>query len=208
MAPIHQIAEAMKGRGPRRRRWPGTEVEVKWIAGHEGVEGNERADEEAKKAAKDKKGSSPREDLPAILREGLKDSVSALKAAHKKGVKARWGKEWAGSRRAHRLKALRLKAGTNFFIKLTAELPKRQISILSQLYTRHIPLNAHLRRIGKHEDAICEHCDDFAEETIHHYLFDCPAWAVAPQPLMRFINETGRFKNTYGDICRKIYSKA
>ena len=43
------------------------EVTVRWIAGHEDVEGNEVADREAKLAAKGEAESSPRNNLPASL---------------------------------------------------------------------------------------------------------------------------------------------
>ncbi|EIW79477.1 hypothetical protein CONPUDRAFT_125804 [Coniophora puteana RWD-64-598 SS2] len=145
-------------------------------------------------------------------------------------MKARWGRMWANSPRAHRVAKLNLKAGARSFLKLTADLPKRQISTLVLLTTRHLPLNAYLYRFKRAEEPFCDHCDDAAEETIHHYLFDCPAWGrarhaliralgrdaeslsflltntKATQPLMRYVNATGRFKAIFGDLCRKTYS--
>jgi len=205
-------------------------VRIEWIAGHEGVEGNEWADEEAKAAAEGEANTSEEDELPEILREGLTDSISARKQAHRESMKTRWTKMWAGSPRAHRLQKLRLKAGANSFLKLTADLPKRQTSTLVLLITCHLPLNAYLFRFKRAEEPYCENCDDVMEETIHHYLFDCPAWGKArntlvrkvgrdaeslaflltnpkaTQPLLCYVNETGRFKDTFGDICRKVYS--
>ncbi|KAG2335809.1 hypothetical protein BDR05DRAFT_971419, partial [Suillus weaverae] len=44
-----------------------------------------------------------------------------------------------------------------------------------QLRTRHIPLNHHLHRIKAVESPHCPICPN-VNETIHHYLFDCPQY--------------------------------
>ncbi|KIJ12629.1 hypothetical protein PAXINDRAFT_27773, partial [Paxillus involutus ATCC 200175] len=68
-----------------------TDITVRWISGHDGVEGNERADEEAKKAAQDKANNSLRKRLPKYLRDGpLPISVSATKQDQKDVTKERW----------------------------------------------------------------------------------------------------------------------
>ncbi|KAJ3841249.1 hypothetical protein F5878DRAFT_494747, partial [Lentinula raphanica] len=60
-----------------KRRHPDMEMTVGWVPGHEGVEGNEAADEEAKEAALH--GSSPRELLPVVFRKPLPISCSAVR---------------------------------------------------------------------------------------------------------------------------------
>ena len=60
-----------------RNQHPGIKIMVRWMLGHEGVEGNERADEEAKKVITE--GSSNRNTLPKPLKKMLPYSKSALK---------------------------------------------------------------------------------------------------------------------------------
>ena len=56
------------------KRW--CKVKFVWVLGHEDIDGNEKADEEAKQAVKT--GSSPRRQLPTFLqRKELLISISA-----------------------------------------------------------------------------------------------------------------------------------
>ena len=56
-------------------------VTLRWVPVHKGVEGNERADEEAKIAAKGK--SSQSKDIPQALQKTLPFSKAAALQAHK-----------------------------------------------------------------------------------------------------------------------------
>jgi hypothetical protein len=182
------------------------------------------ADEAAKEAAKGPDQSSAPERLPTYLRnKPLPDSVSALKQWHEDALNKRWTKHWQRSPRYARTKSIDPSMPSNKFIKLVATLPKCQTSIYTQLRTHHLPLNYHLHRIGKSMTPHCPICPD-VNETVHHYLFDCPQYAherhlfansirrqatstafiltseKATQPLMQFINKTERFKPTFGEI--------
>src|SRR6266481_7875701 len=81
---------------------------------------------------------------------------------------------------------------------------------------QHPLLQKYLHRISKAESPACPLCE-LDEETVHHYLFDCPAHSharfslaqtlgrkskslsyvlshkKATKPLLKFIQETGRF---------------
>ncbi|KIJ10436.1 hypothetical protein PAXINDRAFT_27103, partial [Paxillus involutus ATCC 200175] len=75
-----------------------------WISGHNGVEGNEKADEEAKKAAEGTRHSSPARRLPTFLRRGaLPLSASALKQEQKTVSNEHWKRMWAKSSRHQHL---------------------------------------------------------------------------------------------------------
>ena len=63
------------------------EVEVTWVRGHKGNEGNELADQEAKRVARGK--VSPTSHIPKCLRKTLPHSTSALKQQHLEKMKKR-----------------------------------------------------------------------------------------------------------------------
>ncbi|KAL1751442.1 hypothetical protein FB107DRAFT_192407, partial [Schizophyllum commune] len=77
---------------------------ARWAKSHIGIAGNERADEEAKKAAQGE--SSPDRLLPELLRSGtrLPYSTSALKQRHNARLKKRWSARWNDSPRHARVK--------------------------------------------------------------------------------------------------------
>ena len=199
------------------------QISVRWIPGHEGIEGNEKADEEAKKAAEGEEQSSPHRQLPRYLRKGpLPHSISALKQWHQKALKDRWKAQWEKSPRYARAKIIDASMPSINFLKLIDSLPKYQTSIYTQLRTRHAPLKQHLHRIGKSDSPFCPTCPG-REETIYHFLFDCPQYVrerhifqkalrrkatsigyiltaeKATQALMKYINSTARLKSTFGE---------
>ena len=171
------------------------EVMVRWIAGHEDVEGNEVADREAKLVAKGEAESSPRNNLPASLRNPLPHSISALKQAHNERLKKLWRKEWTSSPHFHHMSSIDPSLPSKSFMKLIGGLQKRQAGLYTQLRTGHAPLNKHLHRFKRSDTPNCLQCGDTTPETVHHFLFTCPRYDRE-----KFIMER--------DVGRKVYHTA
>jgi ribonuclease HI len=71
-------------------------LEIKWVPGHQGVDSNEQADEQAKKAITE--GSSEQRELPRYLRKPLLHSKSTMKAAYNEKLKI-FGKNHHGTQK-------------------------------------------------------------------------------------------------------------
>lgn len=198
-------------------------VEFTWTPGHEDIEGNERADEEAKLAAQG--DSSKAEDLPTFLRrKPLPTSISATRQLLKTEMKARWITEWAASPRFAKLNSIDKTLPSNDFLHIIDQLQRNQASLLTQLRTGHIPLNQILFRIKRAENPFCPHCEPGTIESLTHYIFFCPHYARARgllqarvgrneftsqhllsnrkgiPHLLRFISDTARLRATFGEV--------
>ena len=155
-------------------------VTVHWIPGHSGVRGNERADINAKRAARG--DSSPTKTLPACLRKALPVSKTAIRRQYNKRSMEEATRQWRASPRSTRVSRIDAAFSLSRFRKLVSDLPKSQISTLVRLRTGHIALNQHLHRIGKADTPVCPCCQR-ADETVHHFLLHCPAHAAARRAL-------------------------
>ena len=194
-----------------------------WTPGHENINGNERADGAAKAAASGR--SSEKKELPPLLRrKPLPVSVSATRQLLKKTIKTQWQTEWRESRRYAGSNEIDASLPSNNYLHIVDQLHRNQASLLTQLRTGHIPLNAILHRIKRSETADCPHCKNGRRETIHHYLLVCPKYAGARRllraklqcdatsipfligsrigipHLLRYISNTERFKATFGEV--------
>ena len=87
-----ELADGTKGwKNWNLKQW--CKVNFVWVPGHEDIDGNEKADEEAKQAVE--LGSSPWWNLPAFLhRKELPISISATRQVLKSNIKKRWRTEW------------------------------------------------------------------------------------------------------------------
>ncbi|KAJ3884486.1 hypothetical protein GG344DRAFT_9189, partial [Lentinula edodes] len=72
-------------------------VTISWIPGHVGAEGNERADEEAKKAASGR--SSRKERLPPQLQRPLPHSQTAAIRTFRRKLEEKHNEQWKKSPR-------------------------------------------------------------------------------------------------------------
>ncbi|KII85402.1 hypothetical protein PLICRDRAFT_83878, partial [Plicaturopsis crispa FD-325 SS-3] len=98
-------------------------LDIRWISGHTGVEGNEIVDEEAKRAAQ---GESSRANLlPPHLRPPSGEipvSTSALKQDFAAKLAERWRADWEASPRFTRQNAIDDSQPSPKFQRLTRDL--------------------------------------------------------------------------------------
>ena len=205
-----------------KRRHPGAKLTLRWIPGHRDLEGNERADLEAKRAARGE--ASPPDSLPHRLATApLPASLSKVRQTLRASFQATARTEWALSPRAVHLARIDDSLPSKNFLRLIDPLPRRHASLLIQLRTGHAPLNLHLHRITKAESPTCPQCGH-PRETVAHYILDCVAYGNArarltsrlgpaayslqtllTEPkavrlLFHYIHDTRRFAATYGDL--------
>src|SRR6266481_8815110 len=158
----------------QQARHPTFRLEIGWIKGHSRVEGNEKANQEAKKAAG---GQASRvRMLPRFLmEEPLSLSTSALRQAFNAGLLSRWRNVWATFPRYMRISRIDVTMLSKGFHKLMLDLDRTQTSILMQFRTGHVLLQKHLFHINKASLPNCLTCHQ-EEESVHHFLFECMTW--------------------------------
>jgi ribonuclease HI len=170
-------------------------LQINWISGHSKVQGNERADELAKLAAQGQ--SSPATDLPPLLRHRLPLSAAAEKQAYAAEINTMWNEQWQSSPRRMRMEQIDKAFPFKKFRKIQNDLTRAQSSLLLQIRSGHIPLNAHLYRLKCVDTDICQACTTRrgtspAKETITHFLFDCPAYQYECHDLDRLLGRHNR----------------
>ena len=83
------------------RLTPGLKLTLRWTPGHEGIEGKERADEEAKLAAKGQTG--PAAELTRELKRKLQATAFSLRRNFKAHLKTLATARWKASERGKRM---------------------------------------------------------------------------------------------------------
>ncbi|VDC05069.1 unnamed protein product [Peniophora sp. CBMAI 1063] len=140
-------------------------------------------------------------------------------------IKERWNKDWQASVRYARLQHIAPKAPAPNFMRGTSRFSRYSNSLLFQLRVGHAPLNGHLHKLKAAPTALCVACFD-ADETVDHFLFDCPAYDRQREALraaagedwdteghllgdetmaahtVAFIHTTGRFAKERGEWVR------
>lgn len=215
---IHTVLNMATTRDPERV------VGFRWVPAHVGIEGNETVDTGAKNAAGGT--TSQASLLPKLLR---KPFLPHSKSATRKGYMAKLKNDARRHQDSKKqMKALRQKLDRSFDPKkyriAAASLPRRHASLLIQLRSGHIGLNAHLHRIGKRDSPRCTRCAAGSRETVEHFLMFCPefwwarkrlreeaghkarniSWLLSSSQalpfLFRYIARTGRFEHGFGDV--------
>jgi len=110
------------------------------------------------------------------------------------------------------------------FGNMTEKMGRRGESVMVQARTGHIPLWAFLKRIKKEAGSTCLNCGQGSEETVEHFILECPAYKRERQKLrakgrgkhrdwkwllgtkigmrevVKFIGRTERLKGVYGSV--------
>jgi len=144
---------------------PNLNLTIEWIPGHMDIPGNERADAEAKKAAKEKgKLGKP------FQHRGLKSSQNQNIEAK---ISSQARKEWEEAETKEQFQKIIRKnptkqSGSKYY---NCAINRRQATRLVQLRTGHIPLNQYLHRFHIIDSPQCA-CGQ-GVETISHYILHC-----------------------------------
>ncbi|KAJ6168289.1 reverse transcriptase [Penicillium chrysogenum] len=142
----------------------GVQTELRWIPAHQGVIGNEIADQHAKEAAQELEG-------PQNPRNRYIRLAAAAKCRIRSEAKIEWERTWAKERTSRPTKSL-IETPTKKALTYWSGLRKATSSILMQLRTGRIGLNAYLSRINRRDSSRCD-CD-LGNQTVTHVLLECP----------------------------------
>jgi ribonuclease HI len=164
------LTDTLERRGERR----GHLFTIRWISAHSDVHRNEAMDAEAKRAARGE--SSNPLTLPRPLRRSLPRSKSAIQQQRKIFTKAQWLEDWLQSPRCEKFRALEDEFPFKTFYKIVADKRRAHSSLLTQIRTGHIPLNAWLHRRKLAPTDKCRKCNTNQRDhpTLHHGMPSIP----------------------------------
>ncbi|QRW04674.1 Reverse transcriptase from transposon X-element protein [Ceratobasidium sp. AG-Ba] len=164
------------------------QIETRWIPGHEGVDGNEKADEAARDAGQG--GRSLREALPEHLRVRVPTNPAAAKRIFRETLLHRWRQE-VDETRKEKLQNLDPSYPSLRFFEAARHLKRREYAILVQLRLEHFPVAVYLERFKKVDSPTCPHCRT-SDQTIFHLLMTCPAHAEQRKLRTRELGDASR----------------
>ena len=139
-------------------------VELRWIAAHTGLWGNERADELAKLG-------TTSEDLrhcpipQSYIKKLIDNEINTMNS-----------KKWEDKKHPHTNMTIggRKKETTRKHINTTLTNDRNKYRTAVHLISGHCGLNKHLHTIKRSDTNLCPSCE-MAEETVAHFLGQCPA---------------------------------
>jgi hypothetical protein len=143
-------------------------LRIAWVPGHSDVEGNKLVVEEAKMAAQ---GDSSTLSKPLAALLNPPDSLAALKALWKNALAKEWTSRWRASECGKRAANFDPTLPGKQVLKIYKDLPRHTCSIIMQLRTGHIGLNAYLACMKIIDSPYCSSCH--VPETVKHFLLQC-----------------------------------
>jgi len=152
-----------------RRTHPRMRMHVEWTPGHSKIAGNELADAYARAAAEGAR--SPLPELPWLLHCRLPTSVAAIKANRKWKLIPAWAAKWKQLPRHAKMSCVDPSLPSHKAYRTLTDQPRRDTSILMQLWSGHISLNMFLNKIRAFNSALCPHCA--SPESVSHFLLHC-----------------------------------
>jgi len=145
-------------------REKGVNIHLEWVPGHEGIYGNEKADQAAKHGA----------DWVEPTPNAIGTSISFLNRKLREEVLSDWSRLWQ-SQRTNQGKDYK-----QFDMKPRLKVNQRKLkkqtwSTMVQLKLAHGYFRSYLSRLPEYDSKICPNCDSNQNETPHHVILDCPS---------------------------------
>ncbi|KAJ5111866.1 zinc knuckle domain protein [Penicillium alfredii] len=165
----------------RRLAERGIKTELRWIPAHQGVLGNEIVDQHAKEAAQ--APDDPQNPLNRYIR-----LAAATKRRFRQEAKIEWERAWASEKTGRPTRRL-IETPNKKTLEYWSGLRKTTASVLMQLRTGRIGLNAYLARINRRETARCD-CD-LGNQTVTHVLLECPLHQEERAKMRNALSEQG-----------------
>lgn len=141
-------------------------VHLKWIPGHAGLEGNELADELAKKGSREHPGdNTPNVPVPfSAIRRGVETWVSELH-----------GELWARLESCRQSKMMCPAPDRRRALDI-CNLARQDSRRVIQILSGHANLARHNHLMNKRPSPVCEDCK-LGEETAFHHVATCPRYS-------------------------------
>lgn len=132
--------------------------------------------------------------------------MAALKAAHKKHIARVWHGAWTASRVGTRFADFDKTPPSQRTLRWYEDLHRGQCSIITQMRTGHVGLNAYLARFGAVDSSLCPTCRE--PETVNHFLLTCRRFARQRNVLRRALLDDDRQPLTKRSLLGKPKNRA